>query len=160
MKTTSIALAGLLSLIGAAAFAQTNPVVQVQQDNAQIHQDNKAVRQDNREVHHDNKVIAVKKGEIAGGKQQLQADRSARDATARAEQHDIRKGDLADAQKLDQARRAEQHDVKVEKHAIAKDQAVVAHHAADKQQTLVARHDEKVVRHVDVVKRNQDAAKI
>jgi len=160
MKTPSIALAGLLSLIGAAAFAQTNPVVQVQQDNAQIHQDNKVLRQDGREVRHDNTVIAVKKGEIAGDKQQLHADVAARNATARAEQHDIRKGDLADAQKLDQARRAEQHDVKVEQHAIVKDQAVVAHRAADKQQTLVAKQDAKVVRHVDVVKRNQDAAKI
>jgi hypothetical protein len=57
MKTKTLMMTGLLSMISAAAFAQ-NPVAQVHQDNAQIRQDTKQIHQDNREIKHDNAVIA------------------------------------------------------------------------------------------------------
>jgi hypothetical protein len=160
MKTKSLMIVGLLSMISAAAFAQTNPVAQVRQDNAQIRQDSKEVHQDTRQIKRDNAVIAAKESQVAAGKQQLQTERGERNALARAEHADIRKGDIAGAQQLDQARRAEQHDIKVQKHAIKHDEKVIARRSADKHLEQVARHDEKVERRVDQAKRDHDAAKI
>ena len=58
MKTKTLMMTGLLSMISAAAFAQT-PVAQVHQDNAQIRQDTKQIHQDTREIKRDNAVIAA-----------------------------------------------------------------------------------------------------
>lgn len=159
MKTTSLMLAGLMSMIATAAFAQA-PAQQVQQDNAQIRQDSKAIRQDTREIKRDNAVIAVKKTEVAADKQALKTDRQERNALARAEQADVKKGDLAGAQQLDQSRRAEQHAVNADKRELKHDEHVIAKRSADKEKTVVARHEEKVERHADVVKRNHDAGKL
>jgi len=159
MKTTSLMLAGLLSMIGTAAFAQT-PVQQVHQDNAQIRQDSKEIHQDTRQIKRDNAVIAAKKTDVATDKQVLNAERQDRNALARAEQADVKKGDLAGAQQLDKARRSEQHAINTEKRDIKHDEHVIAHRSADKQKEVVARHDEKVERHEDVAKRDHDAGKI
>jgi hypothetical protein len=160
MKTKSLMIAGMLSMISAAAFAQTNPVAQVRQDNAQIRQDSKEVHQDTRQIKRDNAVIAAKQSQVAAGKQQLQAERGERNALARAEHAEIKKGDIAGAQQLDQARRAEQHDIKVQKQVIKHDEKVIASRSADKRQEQLARHEEKVERHADKVRRDHDAAKI
>jgi hypothetical protein len=160
MKTKSLILAGLISMIGAAAYAQTAPVAQVHQDNVQIHQDNKDILQDTHQVKHDNAVISVKQVQVASGKQQLQAERGQRNALARAEQADVKKGDIAGAQQLDQARRGEQQAIKAQKQAIRHDQKVIAHRSVDKHEAVLARHEEKVERHGDVAKRDHDSAKI
>ena len=67
MKTNKLILAGILSLLGGVAFAQTStptapassvsPVDQVKKDNAQIAKDNKEIRKENIDVKHDNAGI-------------------------------------------------------------------------------------------------------
>ena len=78
MKTKSLMIAGVLSMISAAAFAQTNPVAQVHRDNAQIRQDVREIHQGTREIKRDNAVIAAKQTQVAAGQQQLQAERGER----------------------------------------------------------------------------------
>lgn len=159
MKTTSLMLAGLLSMIGTAAFAQT-PVQQVHQDNAQIRQDTKEIHQDTHQIKKDNAVIAARKADVAVTKQELKTDRHERNALASAEQADVKKGDLAGAQQLDKARRAERHEINADKREIKHDDHVIAHRSADKKKEVVARRDEKTERHAEVVKRDHDAGKI
>lgn len=65
MKTTSLLVAGLLSLIGTSAFAQNNAVADVKADNATIRHDSHVIRQERRDIHHDNRVIAMEKRDIA-----------------------------------------------------------------------------------------------
>ena len=57
MKTQSILLAAMLSLVGAAASAQTSAVDQVKKDNAVIRQDTKEIRNENRDINKDNAAI-------------------------------------------------------------------------------------------------------
>ena len=54
MKIKSVLLAGLLSVVGVTAFAQTDAVNQVRKDNAVIRQDNREIRSENRDIHRDN----------------------------------------------------------------------------------------------------------
>ena len=107
MKTKSILLAGLLSLLGASAFAQTSPVDQVKQDNRQIRQENREIARDNRAIGRDNVAIGQDKQAVGQEKQQINAERAERNSDQRREDRDVKNGDLAGAQKMDAARRQE-----------------------------------------------------
>jgi hypothetical protein len=126
MKTKTLMMSALFSMISAAAFAQ-NPVAQ-----------------DSREIKHDNAVIAVKKGEVAAGKQQLQAERQETKALAHAEHQALKKGDIVQAKQLDQARHDEQHAVQQQKQAIKHDKKVIARHRVDKHEAQIAREEDKL----------------
>lgn len=114
MKISTLMIAGLLSMTGA-AFAQTSPITQLHQDNVQLRHDNQAVHQASRQIQRDQTVIAVKQAQLA---------------TAPTPQ---------------QARH---------------DQKVIARRSADLQQQQLARHEARVVRHADRIKRAHDAAKV
>lgn len=159
MNTRNLMIAGLLTLFSAAAFAQ-RPVAQVAHDNAQLRRDSQQLRQDRREIHHDQAVIAAKQGEVAAGRQQLHAERQQDRTLARAEHQAVAVGDLAGARQLAQARHAQQHVIAGQQQAIHHDERVIVAHQADKRAVQVARHEDKVERHLDQARRDRDAANI
>lgn len=159
MKTKTLMMTGLLTMISAAAFAQT-PVAEVRHDNAQLRQDSQQIRQDNHQINHDQAVIAVKKGDVAAGKQQLQAERHDSKVLAHEEHQALKQGDLGAAKQLQQARRDQQHVIQAQKQEIKHDKKVIAKHAADKHEAQLARRDDKIDRHLDQAKRDHDASKI
>ena len=80
MKTQSILLAAMLSLVGAAASAQTSAVDQVKKDNAVIRQDTKEIRNDNRDINKDNAGIRNDRRDINQDQRALNNERRERNA--------------------------------------------------------------------------------
>ncbi len=89
MKTKTLMMTALFSMISAAAFAH-NPVPQ-----------------DSREIKHDNAVIAVKKGEVAGDKHLEQAHHD--------EEHVVKqqKREIKHDKKVIARKRLDKHEAKV-----------------------------------------------
>ena len=160
MKTNSVLLAGLLSLLGASAFAQTAPVDAVKQDNAQIRKDNAQIRRQNQDIRRDTAEVGKGGRAIASDQRAIKADRVQQNADQRLENADIKKGDLAGAQTANKARIQDQHAINGKKRDIRKDTKAIAATRNDRHQDKVARNQALRVRSADVAKRNQDAAHI
>ena len=160
MKTNSVLLAGILTLLGASAFAQTTPADAVKQDNAQIRSDNGQIRHQNRDIRRDTTAVGKDGRAIASDQRAIKADRVKQNADQRLENADIKKGDLADAQTANQARTQEQHAINGKKRNIHKERSAIAHARNDRHGDKVVRNQELHARNADVAKRNKDAAHI
>lgn len=144
MKSNALIATLILSAVTLPVFAQSAsnvmappsaPVAstptQVQIDKAEVHNDSKAIKQDRKAVHKDVKV--------------LNKDEAQREVAQKAENADVKAGDLKDAKKADAVRVHAKHQ---EKKAAAKTASDVT--------TLQADH---VKREVDVANRNTDTVK-
>ena len=160
MKTNSVLLVGLLSLLGASAFAQTAPIDAVKQDNAQIRKDNGQIRRENRDIRRDTAAVGKDGRAITSDQQAIKADRVQQNVDQRLENADIKKGDLADAQTANKARAQEQHAINGEKRDISKNRSAITQTRHDLHQDKVARTAERHARNAAVAKRNKDAAHI
>jgi hypothetical protein len=160
MKTTVMLVAGLLSVLGDSAFAQTNAVDQVKSDNAAIRHDTREIKLDRRDIHHDNRVIATEKRDIAHDRNVAALEKRDARHDQRVEDKLIAKGDLADAQKLDKARRHELNEAKIAARDADHDRNVIAIERKDRAHDKAALADERAERRAEVAKRDRDAAHI
>ena len=160
MKTKSLLLLALIGSLSAGVFAQTTPVDQVKQDNAQIRSDNREIGRDNRDIRRDNTQIGQDKQTLNQDQRQINADRAVRNADQRQEDRDVKNGNFVDAQKMDAARRDEDKKINGDKVTERKDRRALALDRNDRNQDIKARNDERRERNHVVAKRNKDASHI
>ncbi|AJW45412.1 hypothetical protein [Ralstonia mannitolilytica] len=146
MKTSHTLIAALLAVAGIAAFAQTTPVQQVQQDNQQI-------RQDNRDIRHDNRDIRRDRADIAKDKAALADERAERNAAQRREDRDLANGNVKGAEYWNKQRAQDQHQINAERRDLRHDRKDLRHDVKDRNHDVRARNDE-------VRERNHAAAKM
>ena len=146
MKTSHTLIAALLAVAGTAAFAQTAPVTQVQQDNQQIRQDNRDIRHDNRDIRHDRADIGKDKAALAD-------ERAERNAAQRREDRDLAKGDVKGAEYWNKQRAQDQCQVNADRKDLNKDRRDLHHDVKDRNHDVHARNDE-------VRERNHAASKM
>ena len=154
MKTSSLVIATLLSVLGASAFAQSAPLAQVKQDNAAIRQETREIRADNHAIRQDTAAVQTTKQEIHHDQRALQADRHIRNVEQRRENVALTRGDLAGAQRANSARLQEQHVINRQKQDLHQDRRALSHERHVRHDAVVARNDERRERHADVVSRN------
>ncbi|GEM_PF-1464948 len=160
MKTTSLLLAGLLSVMGASAFAQGSPVSEVKADNAAVRHETREIQADRRAVHHDNVAIAVEKRDIAHDKNVATIEQHDAPRAQHREDALIAKGDLADAQKVDKVRHHELNEAKIARRDASHDRRVIAIEKRKRAHTIDAVADEHAERRTALAKRNHDAAEL
>ncbi|EGF32310.1 hypothetical protein IMCC9480_2624 [Oxalobacteraceae bacterium IMCC9480] len=142
MKTSSLLVATLFSVLGTSAFAQSPVVAQVKQDNAAIRQETREIRADNHAIRQDTVTVLHQKQDVRQDRQALQVDRHARNVDQHRENVALSRGDLAGAQRANSARLQDQHAINSQKRDLHQDRRALSH----------ARH----VRHDAVVARNED----
>lgn len=160
MKTALILVAGLLSVIGTSALAQTGAVGQVKADNAAIRRDTRDVMADRREVHHDNAVIAIAKHDAAHDRYVAHVDMHTARREQRREDALVAHGDFHDARKLELARRQHLADARFAAREARQDRQAVARQRADRAYDRAALADARDQRGVAIAKRDHDVARM
>ncbi|WP_199029859.1 hypothetical protein [Ralstonia sp. ASV6] len=146
MKTSHTLIAILLAAAGTAAFAQTSPATQVQQDNQQI-------RQDNRDIRHDNRDIRRDRADIGADKAALADERAERNAAQRREDRDLAHGNVKGAEYWNKQRAQDQHQINADRRDLHNDRRDLHHDVKDRNHDVHARNDE-------VHERNKAASKM